>query len=668
MNNFLKIFFALLVAQAAVAQNYKLGNVTKAELEEKAHAKDAAAPAAILFSRCTNYMNFSDAKGFELVTEVEMKVKIYTKEGYAFANKNIKIYNSDSDKERVEVSKAFTYNLVNGKVEKTKLKSDGEFLEEVNKNWKLKKIMMPDVKEGSIVEYKYTIVSPFWKVMPDWRFQEAIPVNYSVLTTRIPEYYVYSPSFRGYHTPKITKGGQNRSITLTSKERGNGSVTQTTYSTDKIDFIEDINTYELVDLPALKDESYVGNIDSYAAGIEHELSMVRMPNKPTKAYSTTWEEVAKTIYEYDDFGPELNKTGYFEDDLKAVLATAKTQPEKLEAIFSYVKNTMNWNDWYGYSCRGGVKKAYKEKTGNVAEINLMLTAMMRYAGFEANPVLVSSRSQKISLFPSYAAFNYVVCGVKQGDKVVLFDATSKYAVPGVLPGRALNWKGRMIQKDGVSTEIDLVPSGLSKEVTNASVKFDNAGKCSGKIRVQFSDNSALDYRENVLKLSKESVIERKEKRYTGLEVGEFKFINDKELAKPVMEEYDFTYNNASEMLGDKIYLNPLMFFTLRENPFKADKREYPIDFVYPYEDKYFITINLPEGYTVDTMPQSFSMSMEENIGSFKYNIQQQGNLIQLMVVIDMNYPLVPANYYDTMKNFFAKVVEKETEKIVLKKA
>lgn len=662
-----KYLFLLVIMQAGFAQDFKLGNVTKAELEEKTHPKDASAPAAVLYSRCNNYMNYSESNGFELVTDVEMKIKIYTKEGYEFANKAVQIYNSETEKERIDVSKAYTYNLVNGKIEKAKLKSEGEFMEEVNKNWKRKKIMMPDVKEGSIVEYKYTIVSPFYSVMPDWRFQEPIPVNYSTLTTRIPEYYMYSPSFRGYHEPKIKKTAQSRSITWTNKERSTGRVTQTTFSTDKVDFIEEIITYELTELPALKDESFVSNIDSYASGIEHELSVVRFPNQPVKPYSTTWEEVAKTIYKYDDFGPELNKTGYFEDDIKALIAPLKTQPEKLDAIFAYVKSTMNWNDLYGYSCRNGVKKAYKEKTGNVAEINLMLTAMMRYAGFEADPVLISTRSQKVPLFPSRTAFNYVVCGVKQGDKIVLLDATSKYASPGVLPSRALNWKGRLIQKEGNSREVELTPTVLSKEITNVSVKYDNTGKCSGKIRTQFSENNALSYRENALSSSKESLMEKKEKKHTGLEVAELKFMNDKDIAKPVAEEYDFSYNNASETLGDKVYINPMMFLALKENPFKSDKREYPIDFVYPQEDKYMISITVPDGYVVESLPANYAMSMEENIGSFKYTIQQQGNIVQLMVILDLNYSLIPANYYETVKSFFSKVVEKETEKMVLKK-
>ena len=112
----------------------------------------------------------------------------------------------------------------------------------------------------------------------------------------------------------------------------------------------------------------------------------------------------------------------------------------------------------------------------------------------------------------------------------------------------------------------------------------------------------------------------------------------------------------------------MMFLSKTENPFKQEKSEYPIDFIYPSQDKYLINIVLPEGYVVESMPQSVSMAMEENIGSFKYNIAQTDNKVQLSVVVDINYATVSPDYYLTIKDFYQKMIEKQNEKIVLKKA
>jgi hypothetical protein len=656
------LLLLLLMSFSAMSQKYELGKVTIAELEEKTHPLEPSAGAAILYSKGVSKMTYSDNAGFTLVTEVQMKIKIYNKEGYDWANKVITFYSTDSDREIVDIDNAATYNLVGGSIKKTKLKSEGEFTEKVNKLWKQKKIMMPDVKEGSIVEYEYTIRSPFATVLPEWRFQESIPVNHSEYTTRIPEFYEFKPNFRGYFTPKVTRTSTTASVTSTSKERTGVYVSKTTFSTDKTDFKENVTVYSLDKLPSMQDESYVSNIDNYLASVEHELSIMKYPNSPIKMYSNSWEDVANTIYKYDDFGPELKRTGYFETDVTALIAGVNSPAEKATLIFNYVKNRMNWNKFNGYSCDTGVKKAYTDKVGNTAEINLM-----RFAGLNADPVLVSTRSNKIALFPARSAFNYVIAAVEINGKTLLMDATTKWAMPNILPVRAVNWNGRLIRKDGTSAEIPLTPQGLSREVVSMSATLDKEGKVTGKARDTYFDYNAFLFRENYNGLSQESYLEKLEKGYKGMEISNYKLSNDKDLSKPVVEDYDFTNNNVADIIGDKMYINPMLFLAKAENPFKQEKRQYPIDFVFPHQDKYTIGINLPEGYALESLPQPVSLTMEDNMGSFKYNLVANGNLIQVAVTMDINAATIGPDYYDTLKSFYQKMLEKQNEKIVLKR-
>lgn len=170
------------------AQEFKLGKVSVAELEEKEHPKDPSASAAILFKVGETRFDYSDSKGFELITKVKTKIKIYKKEGYEWANQEVGYYLDTSLNEFVSFSDACTYNLVGGKIEKSKLKSDGEFTEKVNKYWGRKKITMPNVKEGSIIEFEYTLKTGYFGSLRDWYFQSSIPVNYSEYKTYIPEY------------------------------------------------------------------------------------------------------------------------------------------------------------------------------------------------------------------------------------------------------------------------------------------------------------------------------------------------------------------------------------------------------------------------------------------------------------------------------------------------
>jgi transglutaminase-like putative cysteine protease len=599
------IFLILLFTfKISFSQNYELGKVTIEELKEKVSPLDSSASAAVLFNIGKTYFEYSGDDGFIIKTEIATKIKIYKKEGYDYANHTERIYIGGNGQEKVLFSNAVTYNLVNGKIEKTKLGSDGEFTEKSNKFWSRKKIAMPNVREGSVVEYKVTIISPFISNFPEWEFQKDIPVNYTQYTTLIPEYFFYNTHYKGFFTPTILTDSKSRNITYNYTEKvipGMGTPMPRRMSSE-LNFKEAIVKYTLEKVPALKEEAYTNNINNYRATVLHEIAGTRFPDSPFENFTTDWETVAKKIYDHPSFGDELKKTGYFEDDLQKLLNGVTSQEGRMASIFNYVKSTMNWNEYHGIDCDDGVKKAYQNKKGNVAEINLMLTAMLRYAGFDANPVLISTRNNGIFLYPSQSAYNYVIAAVKLPNQMLLMDATSKFALPNILPLRDLNWFGRLIQKDGTSELIDLMPNFNSKEIINIIAQLDSEGKVSGKLRDQYFDYNAFFYRERYNKVNSESLSERIEKRYAGLEVSDFQVQNDDDLSKPVVENYSFTTNNVVEIIGDKMYVNPLLFLTLTENPFKQEIREYPVDFVYPNQNKFNISLTIPEGFKLCHSP------------------------------------------------------------------
>jgi transglutaminase-like putative cysteine protease len=649
------------------AQEFELGKVTKEELQQKSHPAEPEAAAAVLFEKGSTYFDYNENDGFSMVTETDVRIKIYTKDGYDRANKIVKYYIGQSPTEKVVFSKAVTYNLVNGSIEKTKLKNEGEFDEKVNKFWSQKKITMPNVKEGSVIEYRYSVRSPYFSNFPDWSFQTDIPVNSSEYVTKIPEYYVFQTNLRGTIFPTRTETSQRTTYTYTTKERTGAYVSKTTFSTEALNYMEKIVTYKALNMPSLKDENYVSNIANYTTSIEHELSSTQFPNSPIKYYSTTWDDVVKTIYEHESFGAELQKTGYFEEDVKTLIAGLTSSEEKVAMIFNYVKGRMNWNEYSGYTCDDGVRKAYKDKVGNVAEINLMLTAMLRYAGISANPVLISTRSNGIAFFPNRTAFNYVVCAVETQNAVTLFDATDKFALPNIMPIRAVNWVGRIIRENGSSAEVSLMPKSNSKDVVNLIGTIGADGKVEGKVRDQYFDYNAFVYRGKYSGLTKDSFMENLEKQYAGIEIAEYSTTLD-DLSKPVVENYSFSHSSVSEVIGNQIYFSPLLFFTEKENPFKQDKREYPVDFVFPTQDKYALTLTIPDGYLVESMPAPAALSMENELGNFKFNISSSGKQIQISSSVDINQALIAPEHYEMLKNFYKAMLEKQNEKIVLKKA
>lgn len=195
--NIFTICFFLFALSLFAQKKYELGKVTVEELKEKVHPKDTSAVAAILFKKGNTYLDYDMDGNWVAVTEVATKIKIYKKEGYEFANEQIPYY-TGGKQIRLFFDDAVTYNLVGDKVEKTKLKSDGEFTERVNEIFSVKKITMPNVKEGSVIEYKYTIRTPYLTSLNDWYFQYPIPADYVEYKIAIPQYFNYSVFMKGY--------------------------------------------------------------------------------------------------------------------------------------------------------------------------------------------------------------------------------------------------------------------------------------------------------------------------------------------------------------------------------------------------------------------------------------------------------------------------------------
>lgn len=648
------------------AQEYKLVKVTQAELEEKEHPIDKDAVVAYLFKNGKSYFTYTQNEGFKLITEVIVKLKIYKKEGLQYANHQYTYYVANNPKEQVFFDDAATYNLVNGKIEKTKLKNEGEFIEETNKYYNTKKILMPNVKEGSIIEYKMEFITPYFQNFDIWDFQHDIPVNYSMYKTNIPEYFTYNIRSKGYYFPKSTVEKLNKTFNFSYvDDPKNGSKPE--HSHHSVNYIETQTTYVATQVPALKEEKFVNNMNNYKSSINYELVMTNFSGGGPKSFATNWEEITITIYKTPSFGEELNKNGYYEEDLKAILQNATTQDQKIAAIFNYVKSNVKWNDYIGIYSVEGVKKAYKNKTGNVAEINLMLTSMLRYAGLEASPVLISTRDNGVPLFPSRSAFSYVICAVEIPEALILLDASSYNTIPNILPIKAINWVGRLIRKDSSSTEVKLYPNFLSKESHNLNFELTADGKIKGMNKTSHSLYNAFNFRNRFGSVSQDNYIENLEKENNDIIIENYEVTGKKELGDNIMETYNFTSDDFVETIGDKLYLSPMFFHGMTQNPFKLEKREFSIDFVVPSEEKYTINIKIPEGYTVDFAPEKMALETGDNIALFKYNIVVSGQKIQILKTNTNNVSLIDPDYYDIIKAYYQKMVDKQMEKIVLKK-
>lgn len=655
-----------LCAITIYAQDVEFGDISKEMLQQEKHLNDPEASAAVLYEKTYITTRYIQGQGFQLETNIHRRIKIYTKEGFEKANHSILLYKDRGENERVSGLKAFTYNLENGKIEKAKLRKEGIFTENRSENWEIEKLTMPNVKEGSIVEYKYKVVSPYWQNVNEIYFQYDIPVDHIEVVFEAHNYFTYKKHYKGYFRLEPKEEIRSGKIRLTSKSKS-WAGNRTSVSEDEIDFDYKISRFELKNVPALKDENFVSNIENYRSAVKFELAQVQMPNDIPQYLTKTWDDVVKTIYRSEYFGGQLAKTSYFENDVDELTAGVSDDMKKAAMIYNFIRDKVKWNGNYGKYTDVGVRKAYKENTGNVAEMNLILTAMLRHAGLNANPVILSSRNHGIKMFPTLDGFNYVIAAIEVENAVILLDATNYYGEPNVLPMRALNWSGKLIRKDGSWSDISLMPRTAAMRVTSINVTLNENGDIEGKQRTQFTSHNALGFREVYAKADKEDYLEKLENNIGDIEIDEHDVKNLKKIGKPVLESYAFTKESQAEVIGDKIYFSPLFFLATSENIFKAEERVYPIDFGYPWKRKIMMNIKLPEGYEVESLPEATAVRLPENLGLYTFNISKTPMGISVVMSKEINSSIITPDKYSALREFYKVLVEKEQEKVVLKK-
>lgn len=654
------LFFVVCSSLGVNAQNQELGKVTISELEEKVNPKDTTAAAAILFKKGRTFFTYNLKNGFVANHVYEFKIKIYKKEGLSWADQNARYYigYENLNEDHLEFSNAVTYNLEKGAIVKTKLDSEGAFKKKINKYWNEKTITLPNVKVGSIIEYKYILKSENLVRFPDFEIQYSIPVNYFEYKMEIPEVYIYKPILVGGFpietAAKLVKGYQ------AFEDQYN--------KTSSLSYQQINAVYKGKDIPALLKEPYVNNVDNYRGTIQQELERIRSPDMPDKDYTITWEGVAKNIFKSDNFGKELNVNNFLLEDVKRLLTNVESQNERLSIIFNFVQNKMNWNEVNDCYTDKGVAKAYADQMGNVAEINFILINMLKLAGIEVNPVLVSTIENGVPVYPTRTGFNYVIAAAEIEGKQILLDASHKFTSPNILPLSVLNWKGRLIKKDGTSLEIDLMPKVASKEYSNILAKIDASGAIDGKIRIQRTDYDAYSFRIKNATKSEASYLEKLEEQLGNLKVSDYKIENKKTtLNDPIIETYSFTSENQFERIGGKIFIDPLLFFTTSKNPFNQENRQMPVYFGYPTQEKINVNLEIPAGYIVESLPAPVRISLENKEMVYVLSIANIDNKIQISCTKEINSSIFAADQYSGLKDFFQKMIGSQNEKIVLKK-
>lgn len=270
------------------------------------------------------------------------------------------------------------------------------------------------------------------------------------------------------------------------------------------------------------------------------------------------------------------------------------------------------------------------------------------------------------IYPFTSQFNHVIVYAEVDDKVILVDQATNSGVYNILPIRDLNGPGFLIAKEG-------------QEWVNIKSIGSRNHSCTGEMRLQvdgtieghfdFSDKSynALSKRREISKAGKENFFKDMFKDLNKVEIVSTELSQEKEYNLPLKMSVDMNTKDYTTLLNDFIYISPMIFEAWTENPFKLEERKYPVNFGVPINDSFVASIEIPEGYTVEELPEPVRVTLNENEGSFSYKVKVQENVIRISSRFKVNQVAFGPAEYQQLKEFFNLLIEKHAEQIILKK-
>jgi hypothetical protein len=662
----------LIAQDLSQAPKIRFEKVSEEELSMKAYANDTTAEAVILFDDGNSYFTYDSEKGFYLTNERFVRIKILKQSGVDWGNFNIDLYSYNSNRDEMSIPKGTTFNLENGKTIKSELKKDGIFRERQNKYYETVRFSMPSVKVGSVIDLKYSIrTDQIWNLRT-WKFQYTIPVKWSQFNVSYPEYFNYNQTTFGYHPMLYVKTNQKSEtinyITVEQGSRANNTSNRTPVN-HSIAYQTNVFDYAAKNVPAMKSEPYLTSLDNYTTQVKFELanSNFSQVGGGFKNYTTSWIDVALQLKESENFGIQLKTTGFVEDAVDELTKAASDEMTKLGHIYNHIQHTMKWDGHKSIYSTQNLKKAYQDKTGNCADINLLLTVMLNKAGINASPVILSTRENGLlsPSHPSISDCNYVIVKAIIDGKSILLDATESNLQEGIIPFRCLNGEGHLIKND----ESEIVQLSNSPSVENTMVELEiKDGIRTGVIRKESTGLSAFNFRESVKTAGgKKEHFDKLKNSSADFDYTEFHYNNLDSLNLPVNINYKFAIKEAEEADAGIIYIDPVLSDRQKKNPFTSPTREYPVDYGMPFSQTYSMQLTIPEGYSIEELPKSTSLTLQDKGGKFQYRVSQLGNKIIVNFRLSIDKSLfIPAEYSSLME-FYNLVINKQAEQIILKK-
>jgi transglutaminase-like putative cysteine protease len=629
------------------------GEIPRADLEMKSFPKDTNASAVILCDFGESFFN----DDLNIVFNRHVRIKILTTKGYEWGTASIGLYTEDRT-QRINNIEGITYSLdEQGNVVKNELQENDIFTEKIDDKHTRCKFTLPALKPGCVIEFRYSIKSTSWWLIQDWCFQHSEPVRWSEYRVRHPRAISYAALTYGYEAfaAKTTEDVKQR------------------FSGDAVSYFGEnsVACYQrcwiLKDAPALRNEPFITTMGDYFNKVDLQLSEYALRTGGTKKVITDWKLFNDDLLEDKNFGGCIDVTRRVRKQTEEITAGLTSPEEKMRAIYNWVALSIVWTQSNRIYAEQDVNDVLDSKKGSNADITFLLLSMLKSAGIQGDPVILSTRSNGSiqDLYPILSQFNYVLAKVSIEGQNYYLDATDPLQPMELLPPKVMNVKGFMI-KEGGGNWVTLSSSKQYNNISLAVITLHEDGTVNGTLEDSYRDYAGLSTRRD-LKDKKDLDVAKKafDAEQQGITIDSVNITGRDSINLPLTLKACITSQTYAQSNGENIYINPQILHRMQENPFKDQTRKYPIDYAYQQSYKTVVNLTIPDGFEIKEKLVDRKLYVGSNLLSYSRKVIAENNHLQVVIKREIHEIEIPAKYYSDLKSFYESIVAAEAEQIVL---
>ncbi len=627
--------------------HYAFGDVTTEELLLKDCPFEPGAPAMILAERCEL---INEATAPYHVSRINKRIKILTNEGLFYGNFEMEYLVRYTE---ISMFNAYVYNLIDGEIVVEKLKLSDILITKIDKSTSKYSVSLPNVKVGSVVDIFYKRQDENLMPIQPWYFQSEIPCCWSEYISKIQKkatYIYHYTDFLPFTVNTIKNTSQSVDI------KGGNIINRFV--------VENAPSYHLSESFILRPQNQLSKIE-LVFNAYNENSIWGNAIKPV-----TWNEIRDNLLINPFLGKVINKGRFLRDPLKEVLANSSDFEDSLRKVYEYIRQNVKSNG-YRNIYASNLQKTLTEKSGSTGEINLLLITALREAGFDCHPLLLPTNEEAPSskTDPGNNGISYLVAAIFTDSTYYILDASNRQIAFNTLSSKCLNGDGFLISDHNHNEWIPLLRNERTETQTKIFYSWTPENQVTVNVEKSSFSLSANRLRYLLMEEGEDEYIKIRKSDYQEYIISTPQYTGLAETDNPFVENFSFAVKAIDYNSTDNYFLQAMPFDMYVENPFDAIKRDFRIDFLAPTIKNTDVTIQIPDGYKIVNLPESYTYKDTNTDLVFDFSVvasaDERGIKVHSAIqIIGFSYA---QEEYNRIRQFFAEIVKTQNTFIELQK-